>query len=194
MSHIVTVTTIIRNPLAVAAACTRLGLAPPVPGMAQLYSGQASGLIVQLPGWTYPAVIDTTSGGSPTTTTTEHGARRPSWTGFCRRMPLNFAAWKRARRAIRSPSRPCRMAASSSTLSREEVDMTAPRRRLVRVAAPNPPRPQPAPRLSRLRSRLEAERTALARWQSRLRRAFNAVEKFQRSIQRIERQIARLEE
>jgi hypothetical protein len=72
--------------------------------------------------------------------------------------------------------------------------MTAPRRRLVRVAAPNPPRPQPAPRLSRLRSRLEAERTALAGWQSRLRRAFNAVEKFQRSIQRIERQIARLEE
>lgn len=62
MSHIVTVTTQIRNPLAVAAACTRLGLAPPVQGTAQLYSGQATGLIVQLPGWTYPAVLDTTNG------------------------------------------------------------------------------------------------------------------------------------
>jgi hypothetical protein len=62
MSHIVTVTTKMRNPLAVAAACTRLGLAPPMPGTVQLYSGQATGLIVQLPGWTYPAVIDTTSG------------------------------------------------------------------------------------------------------------------------------------
>jgi hypothetical protein len=34
----------------------------PVPGTAQLFSGQATGLIVRLPDWTYPVVIDTTTG------------------------------------------------------------------------------------------------------------------------------------
>jgi hypothetical protein len=29
-----------------------------VQGTAQLYSGEASGLLLQLPGWQYPAVID----------------------------------------------------------------------------------------------------------------------------------------
>jgi hypothetical protein len=59
MSHIVAITTEVRDPVAVAAACHRLGLAPPVPGTAQFSSGAASGLLVQLPGWVYPAVIDT---------------------------------------------------------------------------------------------------------------------------------------
>jgi hypothetical protein len=40
----------------------RLGLAPSVQGKAQLYSGEATGQIVQLPGWQYPAVIDTATG------------------------------------------------------------------------------------------------------------------------------------
>ena len=31
-------------------------------GKAELYSGEASGLLVQLPDWTYPAVIDVQSG------------------------------------------------------------------------------------------------------------------------------------
>ena len=59
MSHIVTVKTQIRDPVALAAACSRLGLKPPVHGTAQLYSASATGHIVQLPGWTYPAVINT---------------------------------------------------------------------------------------------------------------------------------------
>jgi hypothetical protein len=55
----VTINAQIRDPVALAAACRRLGLAQPVQGTATLYSGQATGLIVQLPGWRYPVVIDT---------------------------------------------------------------------------------------------------------------------------------------
>jgi hypothetical protein len=62
MSHIVTIQTKVRDPAAVAAACQRLGLAAPVEGTTRLYSGEASGLLVQLPGWLYPVVIDTTTG------------------------------------------------------------------------------------------------------------------------------------
>src|SRR5262245_24384655 len=62
MSHLVTVRTRVQDPVAVAAACRRLGLAEPRHGTAQLYSGAASGLLVQLPGWQYPAVIDTANG------------------------------------------------------------------------------------------------------------------------------------
>ena len=62
MSHIVTVQAKVRDPAAVAAACQRLGLAAPVQGTARLYGGQATGLLVQLPGWQYPAVIDPATG------------------------------------------------------------------------------------------------------------------------------------
>ena len=62
MSHLVTIITQIKDPIALAAACTRLGLQQPVQGKAQLYSAEAEGLIVNLPGWTYPAVVDTTTG------------------------------------------------------------------------------------------------------------------------------------
>ena len=62
MSHIVTIQTKLHDPAAVSAACRRLGLAEPAQGTAQLFSGAASGLVVQLPGWQYPAVIDTLTG------------------------------------------------------------------------------------------------------------------------------------
>jgi hypothetical protein len=62
MSHIVSIHVQVREPVAVAAACQRLGLAAPVQGTARLFSGEAAGLLVQLPGWRYPAVIDTTTG------------------------------------------------------------------------------------------------------------------------------------
>jgi hypothetical protein len=62
MSHIVCIQTRVHDPAAVAAACARLGLAEPVQGTAQLFSGEATGLVVHLPGWTYPAVFDTLSG------------------------------------------------------------------------------------------------------------------------------------
>jgi hypothetical protein len=62
MSHIVTIKTRVTDPLALAAACRRLSLDVPVAGTAQLYGGQALGLIVKLPGWTYPVVADTAAG------------------------------------------------------------------------------------------------------------------------------------
>ena len=62
MSHIVTIKTELRDHAAVSAACRRLQLAPPIVGTAQLFSNQVAGLIVRLPDWTYPVVIDTASG------------------------------------------------------------------------------------------------------------------------------------
>ena len=62
MSHIVTIKTEVRDGAAVAAACRRLALPEPAMGTAQLYSGQAEGLLVRLPDWLYPIVIDTASG------------------------------------------------------------------------------------------------------------------------------------
>jgi hypothetical protein len=62
MSHLVTIHTKVRDPAAVTAACRRLGLAEPVPGTTHLYSGEATGLLVQLPGWQYSAVIDVRTG------------------------------------------------------------------------------------------------------------------------------------
>jgi hypothetical protein len=62
MSHIVTIKTEVRDQAAIGSACRRLELPPPITGTAQLFGGQASGLIVRLPGWTYPVVIDMASG------------------------------------------------------------------------------------------------------------------------------------
>ena len=62
MSHVVTIQTRLHDPAAVAAACRRLGLAEPTQGTAQLFSGEATGLVVRLPGWHFPAVIDTLTG------------------------------------------------------------------------------------------------------------------------------------
>jgi hypothetical protein len=62
MSHIVVIQAQVRDPDAVAAACRRLGLVAPARGTARLFGGQATGLLVQLPGWNYPVVLDTASG------------------------------------------------------------------------------------------------------------------------------------
>ena len=62
MSHIVTIATQVRDPVAVAAACHRLGLPEPVMGTASLFGGEVAGLLVKLHDWTYPVVVDTASG------------------------------------------------------------------------------------------------------------------------------------
>ena len=62
MSHIVTIKTRLTDPAALWAACSRLKLAEPTAGSAALYSSSAQGLIVQLPGWLYPVVVDTAMG------------------------------------------------------------------------------------------------------------------------------------
>ena len=73
--------------------------------------------------------------------------------------------------------------------------MTTPRRRLVRPVPVTPAlRPDHQRRLQKLRSRLDGERSGLARWMSRLRRAFHAVEKHQQRITRLERQLTPKEE
>ncbi|MBM4072696.1 MAG: hypothetical protein FJ271_27785 [Planctomycetes bacterium] len=72
--------------------------------------------------------------------------------------------------------------------------MSMPRRRLIRPAPIPVPNPQRQRQAQKMRERLEHERAALARWQTRLKRAFNAVEKSQRTIARLERKITQLEE
>lgn len=62
MSHIVTIKTKVTDAAALDDACRRLGLEAPVQGTAKLFSSKATGLIVKLPGWTFPAVVDTASG------------------------------------------------------------------------------------------------------------------------------------
>ena len=44
------------------AACERLKLPPPEQRTVRLFSGEATGLAVELPGWRYPVVCDTASG------------------------------------------------------------------------------------------------------------------------------------
>lgn len=61
MSHIVRIKAEVRDPEGVSAACRRLGLRAPVHGTAELFQTQATGLLVELPGWLYPVVIDTTA-------------------------------------------------------------------------------------------------------------------------------------
>ena len=62
MSHIVSIKTQLRNPVAITAACTRLGLPAPVQGTVKLYSGYATGLQIRLPNWRYPVVVNTETG------------------------------------------------------------------------------------------------------------------------------------
>jgi hypothetical protein len=62
VSHVVQIETQVRDPAAIAAACQRLNLPAPVFGAAKLFSETKTGWQVRLPGWTYPAVIDVSSG------------------------------------------------------------------------------------------------------------------------------------
>ncbi len=62
MSHIVTIQTEIRDPVAILAACRRLGLSTPEQETVQLYSSQASGWAVRLSGWRYPVVCQIETG------------------------------------------------------------------------------------------------------------------------------------
>jgi hypothetical protein len=64
MSHIVTLRTRVKDPEALAQACQRLGFAPPTTGTTRLYAGQATGLIIALPDWTYPVVFDVVTGAA----------------------------------------------------------------------------------------------------------------------------------
>jgi len=62
VSHVVEVKTEVRDTAAVRAACQRLKLEQPSHGTVRLFSGEATGLIVQLPNWKYPLVFNTSTG------------------------------------------------------------------------------------------------------------------------------------
>ena len=62
MSHIVEISTQIRDIDAVQAACRRQGLEEPMVGVARLFSADVTGLLVQLPGWKYPIVCQVETG------------------------------------------------------------------------------------------------------------------------------------
>jgi hypothetical protein len=62
LSHIVSITTEVRDPAAIEAACHRLQLAPPLPGRHALFEQAVTGLAVKLPDWIYPVVCDTAAG------------------------------------------------------------------------------------------------------------------------------------
>jgi hypothetical protein len=62
MSHIVTIESKLHDVHAIHAACQRLGLELPTEGTTRLFSGNATGVLVKLPGWLYPVVVDTLTG------------------------------------------------------------------------------------------------------------------------------------
>lgn len=62
MSHIVQIQTQVKDQAAVQAACERRQLPPPEQRAVRLFSGEATGLAVELPGWRYPVVCETTNG------------------------------------------------------------------------------------------------------------------------------------
>ena len=71
--------------------------------------------------------------------------------------------------------------------------MSTPRRRLIRPATSPASTPLTAQQLQKLRNKLDKDRKDLARWMSRLKRAFSFVQKHQHRITRLERQITKLE-
>jgi len=62
VSHIVTIQLRLSDSEAIGSACRRLGLPEPAHGTAKLFEGEATGLLVELPGWLYPVVVDTATG------------------------------------------------------------------------------------------------------------------------------------
>ena len=62
MSHIVEIKTEVRDEAAVKAACVRLQIPTPEHKTVRLFNATATGLCVQLPGWSYPVVCDLQSG------------------------------------------------------------------------------------------------------------------------------------
>ena len=62
MSHLVTIKTQVRDPIAVTSACARLQLPAPVQRTVRLFTSEATGLAVELPGWRFPVVCQTETG------------------------------------------------------------------------------------------------------------------------------------
>jgi hypothetical protein len=72
--------------------------------------------------------------------------------------------------------------------------MSVPRRRLIRPAPVPLPDRQRSQQIQMVRVSLDKERTSLARWMRRLKRAFHAVDRQQTRIARLERKLSQMEE
>ena len=105
MSHIVSIASKLHDPVAVAAACARLGLSAPVHGTARLYSGEAIGLMVQLPGWKYPVVIDTGTGTVQFDNFQGHWGEQRQFDLFLQRYTVEKAKSEARRKGARVPAR-----------------------------------------------------------------------------------------
>ena len=62
MSHLISIKTQVRDPIAIQSACERLKLPTPVFGKARLFASEATGWQVKLPEWLYPVVCETDLG------------------------------------------------------------------------------------------------------------------------------------
>jgi hypothetical protein len=62
LSHIVEIKTEIRDEQAVKAACVRLQIPTPEHKTCRLFNASATGLCIQLPGWSYPVVANLATG------------------------------------------------------------------------------------------------------------------------------------
>lgn len=62
MSHLVTIKTQVRDPIAVTSACARLQLPAPVHRTVRLFTSEETGLAVQLTGWKFPVVCQAETG------------------------------------------------------------------------------------------------------------------------------------
>src|SRR5262249_54700786 len=177
MSHIVTLETRLHDPVALAAACQRLGLPAPTQGTAQLFSGEATGLVVQLPDWQYPVVIDPLTGLVRYDNYGGHWGDQQHIDRLIQRYAVEKAKLEARRRGYPATDQ-ARKDGSTKVQLLEAYPRSPPRRRLVRPPpTPQPPRPPPTRQAQKLQARLEAERTALARWLSKLRRAFHEFDK-----------------
>lgn len=62
MSHIVMITTEVRDVAALRSACIQLRLPTPVYAKTQLFNSEATGYCVQLPNWRFPVVCELENG------------------------------------------------------------------------------------------------------------------------------------
>ena len=62
MCYMTSINPEVRDAAAVRAACERLGLPSPVQGKTKLGRSEVEGLAIQLPGWKYPVVFNTSTG------------------------------------------------------------------------------------------------------------------------------------
>jgi len=106
LSHIVSIQTEVRDPVAIQSACDHLNLPPPHFGAVKLYSSSATGWAVQLPQWRYPVVADVNTGKLAYDNYNGRWGERKQLDGFLQRYAVEKAsieARKRGHSVIEQP-------------------------------------------------------------------------------------------